>query len=203
MTSDQLSKIMLYIHVSNVPVFLNSHLQHQTVPLLQVHREQRRGQVSAEGQRTEKDPTGNRRYTVKCCRSLKSSQDKACNCYCCEFHVSVLECEVRRLDQFSGHIYSMCTQHILSWGGGGVVLGHESSFTCWRKILEISLRASAGNLYLLNMIWQHCVSAHSLAMMSAPSNSRNDRTWGGSFHNNTNKVLSFLMKCEIQAVAQC
>lgn len=117
MTSDQLSKIMLYIHVSNVPVFLNSHLQHQTVPLLQVHREQRRGQVSAEGQRTEKDPTGNRRYTVKCCRSLKSSQDKACNCYCCEFHVSVLECEVGRLDQFSGHIYSMCTQHILSWGG--------------------------------------------------------------------------------------
>lgn len=46
---------------------LNSHLQHQAVPLLQVHREQRRGQVSAEGPRTEKDPAGNRRYSVFVC----------------------------------------------------------------------------------------------------------------------------------------
>ena len=44
------------------PSFLYSHLQHQTVPLLQVHRKQRRGQISAQGQRTEEDPPGNRRY---------------------------------------------------------------------------------------------------------------------------------------------
>lgn len=45
--------------ILNVSLVFRSHLQHQTLPLLQVHREQRRGQVGAEGQRTEKDPTGN------------------------------------------------------------------------------------------------------------------------------------------------
>lgn len=50
-----------------VPVLSDSHLQHQTVPLLQVHREQRRGQVRAEGPRTEEDPTGDRRYAVCVC----------------------------------------------------------------------------------------------------------------------------------------
>lgn len=50
--------------VLTVPVLSNSHLQHQTVPLLQVHREQRRGQVCAEGPRTEEDPPGDRRYAV-------------------------------------------------------------------------------------------------------------------------------------------
>lgn len=58
--------LMRWLHFSlilNVSLVFRSHLQHQTLPLLQVHREQRRGQVGAEGQRTEKDPTGNRRYT--------------------------------------------------------------------------------------------------------------------------------------------
>lgn len=45
------------------PPLPHSHLQHQTVPVLQVHREQRRGQVCAEGQRPEEDPPGNRRYS--------------------------------------------------------------------------------------------------------------------------------------------
>lgn len=40
---------------------LCSHLQHQVVSLLQVHREQRRGQICAEGERPEEDSTGNRR----------------------------------------------------------------------------------------------------------------------------------------------
>lgn len=92
-------------HVLNVPVLPNSHLQHQTVPLLQVHREQRRSQVSAEGPRTEEDPTGDRRYTVRCSPSEKAHYTFR-NMFL--LHESVLN----GAGQLSGHMYSVCSLEV-------------------------------------------------------------------------------------------